>query len=78
MKHIFRMVFLSVTTIMAVLAFTAATYAWFSSNKSVSTDTVTARTGEKTLELLLSSSESGGFSSTGECPITQVRSEERR
>lgn len=78
MKHIFRIVFLSVTTIMAVLAFTAATYAWFSSNKSVSTDTVTARTGEKTLELLLSSSESGGFSSTGECPITQVNDQDEK
>lgn len=78
MKHIFRIIFLSVTTIMAVLALTAATYAWFSTNKEVSTDTATARTGEKSLELLLSSSENGGFSDSGECPITQVNEQDEK
>ena len=78
MKHIFRIIFLSVTTIMAVLALTAATYAWFSTNKAVSTDTATARTGEKSLELLLSSSENGDFSDSGECPITQVNEQDEK
>ena len=55
MKNVFRSWFLGITTIFALLAFGAATYAWFTSNRAVSTSTATARTGEETLELQLSS-----------------------
>ena len=55
MKHVFRIWFLGVTTIFAILALGAATYAWFTSNRAVSTSTASARTGEETLELQLSS-----------------------
>ncbi|MFR7901166.1 MAG: hypothetical protein ACLU6Y_16075 [Ruminococcus sp.] len=57
MKNVFRSWFLGITTIFALLAFGAATYAWFTSNRAVSTSTATARTGEETLELQLSSQE---------------------
>ena len=53
MKNVFRTWFLGITTIFALLTFGAATYAWFTSNRAVSTSTATARTGEETLELQL-------------------------
>lgn len=39
MKNVFRSWFLGITTIFALLAFGAATYAWFTSNRAVSTST---------------------------------------
>lgn len=72
MKHVFRTWFLGVTTIFAILALGAATYAWFTSNRAVSTSTATARTGEETLELQLSSRGGSSFQSAQTVGITQV------
>lgn len=72
MKNVFRTWFLGITTIFALLAFGAATYAWFTSNRAVSTSTATARTGEETLELQLSSQGGSSFQSVETAAITQV------
>lgn len=75
MKRVFRIWFLSVTTIAALLALSAATYAWFTSNRQVSTNTASARTGEETLELQVSSSGGGSFRSEETATIRQVNSQ---
>lgn len=72
MKRSFRAWYLGITTIFALLAFSAATYAWFTSNREVSTSTATARTGDETLELQISSSGGGSFQSEETAAITQV------
>lgn len=72
MKHVFRIWFLGVTTIFAILALGAATYAWFTSNRAVSTSTASARTGEETLELQMSSRGGSSFQSGQTVGITQV------
>lgn len=72
MKHAFRTWFLSVTTLAAILALAAATYAWFTSNRAVETSTATARTGEESLQLQLSSSGGSAFRDMSTASITQV------
>ena len=72
MKHAFRTWFLSVTMLAAVLSLAAATYAWFTSNRAVGTSTATARTGEETLTLQLSSSGGSAFRDMQTASITQV------
>ena len=71
MKHAFRTWFLSITTIAALLSFTAATYAWFTSNQAVSTTRAAARTGEESLELQISS-DGSTFSNVSSVAIAQV------
>ncbi len=71
MKHAFRTWFLSITTIAALLSFTAATYAWFTSNQAVSTTRASARTGEESLQLQISS-DGSTFSNVSAVAITQV------
>lgn len=72
MKNVFRTWFLGITTIFAILALSAATYAWFTSNRAVSTSTATARTKEESLELQLSSQGGSSFQSEETAAITQV------
>lgn len=72
MKHSFRMWCLGVMSIIALLALAAATYAWFSSNRKVSTSTATARTGDETLELQISSSGGGSFRDNEKVSIAQI------
>ena len=71
MKHAFRTWFLSITTIAALLSFTAATYAWFTSNQAISTTRASARTGEESLELQISS-DGSTFSNVSSVAIAQV------
>lgn len=71
MKHAFRTWFLGITTIAAFLSFTAATYAWFTSNQAVSTTRAAARTGEESLELQISS-DGTTFSNVSSVAIAQV------
>lgn len=71
MKHAFRIWFLGITTIAAFLSFTAATYAWFTSNQAVSTTRAAARTGEESLELQISS-DGTTFSNVSSVAIAQV------
>ena len=72
MKHSFRTWFLGVTTIFAMLSLAFATYAWFTSNRAVSTSTATARTGDETLELQLSSYGGSSFQNADAASIRQV------
>lgn len=72
MKHSFRTWFLGVTTIFAMLSLAFATYAWFTSNRAVSTSTATARTGDETLELQLSSYGGSSFQNAESASIQQV------
>lgn len=58
--------------IFAVLSLAFATYAWFTTNREVSTSTATARTGEETLELQLSTSGGGSFRDADSVSIQQV------
>ncbi|WP_461881829.1 hypothetical protein [Fusicatenibacter sp.] len=72
MKHGFRAWYLGITIIFALLVFSTATYAWFTSNRKVSTGRATARTGNETLELQISSSGGGSFRSEETIAVTQV------
>lgn len=72
MKHRFKIWFQIVTMIFAALSLAFATYAWFTTNREVSTSTATARTGEETLELQLSTSGGGSFRDGDSVPIQQV------
>lgn len=72
MKKTFRTWFWAVTTLFAVLAFTFATLAWFTANRAVQTNTATARTGDETLELQISSSGGSSFKSVETAQITQI------
>lgn len=71
MKHAFKTWFLSITTIAALLSFTAATYAWFTSNQAVSTTRASARTGEESLVLQISN-DGSTFSNVSSVAIAQV------
>ena len=72
MKRLFRIWYQVVIAIAALLALTAATYAWFTSNKSVSTSTAVTRTGDQTLELQISEQGEGAFQSVETASISQV------
>ncbi len=58
--------------IIVLVALTAATYAWFSSNRVVDTDTVQTRSGTTTLELQVSSQGGDGFNGADVSNIVQV------
>lgn len=60
------------TTLFTVLAFTFATLAWFTANRAVQTNTATARTGDETLGLQISSSGGSSFKSVETAQITQI------
>lgn len=68
----FRLWAVGVTMLAAVLALTAATYAWFTNNRRVNTDRATARSGTDTLELQISSEGGNNFQALKEAPIIQV------
>ena len=72
MKHRFKVWFQAVTMFFAVLSLTFASYAWFTSNREVSTSTATARTGDETLELQLSTSGGGSFRDADSVSIQQI------
>ncbi len=72
MKRSFRTWFLTVTIILILFAVAFFTYAWFTSNRAVSTNTVTARTDEEKLELQLSSTGGSSFRDSQPASITQV------
>ena len=72
----FRLWALGVTMIAAALALSAATYAWFTTNRLVNTDRATARSGTDTLELQISSEGGNDFQALKEAPIIQVNQTE--
>lgn len=72
MKVSFRTWFLGITTVVSLLVFAASTYAWFTTNKDVSTSIVTSRTGDESIELELSKTGGSGFKSENKIDIPQV------
>ncbi len=56
----------------ALLVGGIATYAWFTSNQKVNTTRATARTGEETVELLVSSTGGADFRGSSEAAIVQL------
>ncbi|MGF0018776.1 hypothetical protein [Sporofaciens sp. SGI.106] len=68
----FRAWAVGVTMIAAALALSAATYAWFTSNRLVNTDKATARSGTDTLELQISSEGGNNFQASSEAAIIQM------
>jgi hypothetical protein len=72
--RILKTAFLAITMIAALLSLTVATYAWFSANKVVKTEAVTAKSGSDDLTLQLSSKGGNSFSGDSEASITQVNS----
>lgn len=61
-----------ITILLLLLSLTAATYAWFSSNRLVDTDRINARSGTSELKLLVSQYGGGNFRGSQEAPIAQV------
>lgn len=67
----------SVTILFLMLSLTAATYAWFTVNRVVSTDRVNARSGNEELELQVSTSGGSGFRGSEEAAIVQINRTDR-
>ena len=72
MKRALKMWFQILTTMAALATLTSATYAWFTTNRQVSTSTASARTGTESLTLEISSSGGSRFQNMTNAPITQV------
>ncbi len=72
MKRALKMCFQILTTVAALAALTSATYAWFTTNRQVSTSMASARTGTESLTLEISSSGGSSFQNMTNVPITQV------
>ena len=70
--------FLVVTICAALAAMTAATYAWFTTNKAVSTGTATARTGDERLELQISSEGGNRFTDQETVSVFQVNQTDQK
>lgn len=64
--------FYLVTTMAMLLSFTAATYAWFSSNSVVNTDRVSGRSGSDTVELQISKTGGNDFQPGKEAALLQI------
>ncbi|MFQ9153083.1 MAG: hypothetical protein ACLR6B_18120 [Blautia sp.] len=58
--------------LITTLAVVSATYAWFTTNRQVSTSMASARTGTESLTLEVSSSGGSAFRNQSNAPITQV------
>ena len=72
MRHVWKTGFQILTAGAAVTALTSATYAWFTTNRQVSTSMASARTGTESLTLEVSSSGGSAFRNQSNAPITQV------
>ena len=70
--------FLVVTICAALATMTAATYAWFTTNKAVSTGTATARTGDERLELQISSEGGSRFTDQETVSVFQVNQTDQK
>jgi hypothetical protein len=69
---ILKSIFLFVTMLALLLSLTLATYAWFTTNREVSTDTVTGRTGSDTVALEISTQGGDNFQPQEEAALLQV------
>ncbi|MDO4477661.1 MAG: hypothetical protein Q4B73_01300 [Lachnospiraceae bacterium] len=70
--HKVRVISLIVVLVLLLMAVVGGTYAWFSRNRVTSTDRVTSRTGEESVELYVSSQGGAGFRQQKEAAIVQV------
>lgn len=70
--RILKCIYWTVTLLAMLLACSAATYAWFSSNRTVGTDRVSGRTGTDSVELLLSETGGEAFDGAFSADIVQV------
>ena len=61
-----------ITMLVLLMSFTAFTYAWFSSNRIVSTNRASGRTGDENVRLLISSNGGEGFQGSQESTILQI------
>lgn len=71
-KDIFRMWGILASMFIVLVVLTASTYAWFTTNRIVSTDKVTARSGTDSLELQISPAGGTAFKASNEASIRQV------
>lgn len=60
------------TMLILIVVLTSATYAWFTSNQTVSSERATARSGTDTLELQISGQGGDAFQAADEVAIVQV------
>ena len=60
------------TMVILIVVLTSATYAWFTSNQTVSSERATARSGTDTLELQISGQGGDAFQAADEVAIVQV------
>ena len=63
---------ITVTLLLLFVSLTAATYAWFTSNRIVNTDRVSSRSGSETLTLQVSQTGGNNFRGSEEAAIVQV------
>ena len=66
--------FTIIVLVVCFVALSAATYAWFTSNKTVNTDRVTSKTDSQDIRLLLSRNGGAAFSGSDEVDISPVSS----
>ena len=69
---ILKTVYMCVTIVAALLTFSAATYAWFSTNSVVNTTRASGRTDTDLVELQISANGEGNFQAAKEAPLVQV------
>lgn len=69
---IMKTAFSVITALAMFLSFTAATYAWFSTNSVVNTDRVSGRTGTDEVNLMISATGGNDFAYGKEAALTQV------
>jgi len=66
----------AVSALVALLAVSAVSFAWFTSNRSVNTSRVSASTDDAEMSLLLSPTGGSSFKGSTECDITQVNKQD--
>lgn len=71
-RRMLRIWYMAATMLVLALVLTVSTYAWFTTNRKVSTDRVSARSGTDTVELQISPNGEDDFSGFNESMIVQV------
>ncbi|MBO4750789.1 MAG: hypothetical protein J5546_10770 [Lachnospiraceae bacterium] len=69
---ILKTVYMCVTVLAALLTFSAATYAWFSTNSVVNTTRASGKTNTDQVDLQISANGEGNFQAAKEAPLVQI------
>jgi hypothetical protein len=69
---VWKTIYFFVTILALILSVSAATYAWFTSNRIAATDQVSSRSGSDTVELLIASTQDGLTSGKNETDLAHV------